>query len=126
MLSLNMSTLRNMLLASSAAIPRDSSSNPKPLPYAVLFTPEPNPASYSPVTNRTAGFAQPEAPSDPALAAALSKTNSLRAAYQVSALSWDDDLAAQAAAYVADCPKTNSAARGVGENMAWWVQLASV
>jgi hypothetical protein len=44
----------------------------------------------------------------------------------VSALSWDEQLAAQAAAYVADCPKTNSAARGVGENMAWWVQLLKV
>ncbi|KAF6253115.1 CAP domain-containing protein [Scenedesmus sp. NREL 46B-D3] len=56
-------------------------------------------------------FGQPQGPSVPALAGALAKTNALRARHQAAALTWDGELAAQAADHLADCPKTSSAAR---------------
>jgi hypothetical protein len=71
-----------------------------------------------------AGFEQPAGPAEPQLAHALARTNAWRARHQVPALAWDDQLAAQAAEYLGDCPKTVSAPRGVGENMAWYVQPA--
>lgn len=66
-----------------------------------------------------AGFEQPAGPAEPELAEALAATNAYRARHQASPLAWDEELAAQAAAYLAECPTTVSTARGVGENMAW-------
>jgi uncharacterized protein YkwD len=46
-------------------------------------------------------------------------TNSYRRQHSSPALVWDASIAAQAAAYVAGCPKGHSGASGVGENLAW-------
>ncbi|WIA37933.1 hypothetical protein OEZ86_001310 [Tetradesmus obliquus] len=69
--------------------------------------------------SRGTSFEQPAGPAEPELAEALAATNAYRARHQASPLAWDEELAAQAAAYLAECPTTVSTARGVGENMAW-------
>jgi uncharacterized protein YkwD len=46
-------------------------------------------------------------------------TSSYRRQHSSPALVWDAAIAAQAAAYVAGCPKGHSGASGVGENLAW-------
>lgn len=38
---------------------------------------------------------------------------------QVTALSWDEGLAAQAATFLADCPLKHSYIRNVGESLGW-------
>jgi hypothetical protein len=40
---------------------------------------------------------------------------------QVTPLAWDEGLAAQASAFLADCPVKHSTIRGIGESLGWWV-----
>ena len=58
-------------------------------------------------------------PSDPQLQSALASINTHRSHHQVSPMTWDDRLAAQAAKFVAKCPVQHSDVPGVGENIAF-------